>query len=62
MREIVVDKSFLDGAPALQIRELFTSHKALIIEPLFLELMTTKAKSQVRCFSKVPEEPGEVVK
>ena len=50
MREIVVDKSFLDGAPGAQVLDVFTNHKALIIESLFFELMTTGAKSQVRCF------------
>lgn len=58
MREIVVDKSFLDGAPGSQVRQVFASHKALIIESLFFEIMTTRAESQVRCFSKVPEQPG----
>lgn len=58
MREIVVDKSFLDGAPGTQVLDVFTNHKALIIESLFFELMTTGAKSQVRCFSKVPDQPA----
>lgn len=58
MYEIVVDKSFLDGAPTAQVLDVFTSHKALIIESLFFELMTTDAKSQVRCFSKVPDRPA----
>ena len=57
MREIVIDKSFLDGAPRSQIRELFSTHKAFVIESLFFELMTTDVKSKVRCFSKLPEQP-----
>lgn len=56
--EIVVDKSFLDGAPGVQVRQLFSTHKALVIESLFFELMTTDAKSRVRCFSKLPEAPS----
>ena len=58
MHEIVVDKSFLDGAPGTQVLDVFAKNKALIIESLFFELMTTDAISQIRCFSKVPEHPN----
>lgn len=58
MRELVVDKSFLDGAPGTQVRDVFACYNAIIIETLFYELMTTGVKSQVRCFSKMPECPS----
>lgn len=58
MRDIVIDKSFLDGASTEQVRSLFVSHRALVIETLFFELITTDPCSQARCFSKLPDQPG----
>jgi len=55
---LVLDKSYLDGAPTTAVRELCTQHKVLCCETLFYELMTTKPRSQIRCFSKLPEGPG----
>ena len=52
--EIVIDKSFLDGAPTKQVQHLCKDSTVLFSEELFFELMTTSEKSQKRCFSKLP--------
>lgn len=59
MQKIVLDKSFLDGANGHQVREVIAQHQALIIEPLFYELMTTELPvRQRRAFDKLPREAG----
>lgn len=55
---LVLDKSYLDGAPTASVRELCKKQTVLCCETLFYELMTTNPLSQIRCFSKLPEEPG----
>lgn len=57
MTELVLDKSFLDGASHQLVSEACMAHKALCIESLFFELMTTKPESQIRCFAKLPDRP-----
>ena len=52
---IVIDKSFLDGASTNKVRRLCEENTVLFSESLFFELMTTSEKSQKRCFSKLPE-------
>ena len=55
---LVLDKSYLDGAPTAAVRSLCAQQTVLCCETLFYELMTTDPRSQTRCFSKFPEEPG----
>ena len=55
---LILNKSYLDAAPAARIEELFTNFRVMCSETLFFELMTTRSESQVRCFSKIPTEPG----
>lgn len=55
---LVLDKSYLDGAPTAAIRTLCATQTVLCSETLFYELITTNLRSQVRCFSKFPEEAG----
>jgi hypothetical protein len=57
---IVIDKSFLDGAPTDEVTRLCKEDVVLFSESLFFELMTTSEKSQKRCFSKFPEGPNPV--
>ena len=52
---IVLDKSYLDGAPANEVRALCDDYAALMPEELFYELITTRPESQKRCFSKLPD-------
>jgi len=60
MANIVIDKSFLDGAPTLQVRNLCNDHVVLFSQTLLHEVMTTSIKSQKRCFSKLPERDNPV--
>ena len=57
-RPLLLDKSYLDGAPTRSVHQLCCEEVVLCSETLFYELMTTNPASQVRCFSKFPEEPG----
>lgn len=56
MKKIVIDKSFLDGAPAIQVRELVEHYEVLVIESLFYELMTTEDDRRKKAFTKLPQE------
>ncbi|MBY0409069.1 MAG: hypothetical protein K2Q97_02835 [Burkholderiaceae bacterium] len=55
---LILDKSYLDAAPAARIQELCANFRAMCSETLFFELMTTRSESQIRCFSKIPTKPG----
>lgn len=58
-QKLVIDKSFLDGASTTQVRDVVARYHALVIEPLFYELMTTeKPDMQRKAFAKFPPEPG----
>lgn len=59
--DIVIDKSFLDGAPTDQVHCLCKEASVLFSEALFFELLTTSSKSQKRCFSKFPATPNPVL-
>lgn len=52
---IVIDKSFLDGASINKVRRLCEENIVFFSESLLFELMTTSEESQKRCFSKFPE-------
>lgn len=54
MTEIIFDKSFLDGASHQLVYDICAAHKVMYSESLIFELITTDKKSQVRCFSKLP--------
>lgn len=51
---VVVDKSFLQGAPAPELARVFASHQVLMTEALFFELLTTKPEIRARCFTRLP--------
>lgn len=57
---IVVDKSFLQGAPARRISDLASEHRLLMSDALFYELLTTTPQSRCQCFSKLPAVPNPV--
>lgn len=57
---LILDKSYLDGAPTGHVRQLFSEFRVMCSETLFFELMTTRDTSQVRCFAKLPQEPGAI--
>lgn len=51
---IVLDKSFLQGSKASHIRELAESHRLLMSDALFYELISNPVDRRT-CFSKFPE-------
>lgn len=57
---LILDKSYLDGASTAEVRQLFADFRVMCSETLFFELMTTRADSQTRCFSKLPTNPGAI--
>lgn len=55
---IVLDKSYLEAKGRDHIRQLCQDHQVLMVETLFLELLTTtEPKFRAACFRKFP--PGE---
>ena len=62
--EIILDKSYLQGAPATSIHDLCRSFRVIMPGALFFELMTTpKLDERRRCFAKLPDvmNPVEIV-
>ena len=60
LAEIVLDKSYLDGAQAVSVAYLCEHYKVLVSDELFFELITTSEESQKRCFEKLPNHPNPV--
>lgn len=60
---VVLDKSFLQGAPAAAIQKLASSHRIVISWVLLYELLTCDTRGRRGCFSKLPktENPVELV-
>lgn len=56
MAELIIDKSFLDAAPAREVLALFAAHAPVMTHELFYELMTTDEKSRTWCFRKFPDQ------
>ncbi len=54
---VVLDKSYLYGAPAAAVRELCRSHTVLVTPALFYEVMKDDDPPRANCFRKLP--PGE---
>jgi hypothetical protein len=54
MTNVVVDKSFLQGASGVRIRELAQNNRILMSDALFYELLTTRPEARVQCFAKFP--------
>lgn len=60
MAEIVLDKSYLDGASASEVADVCERYTALMPQELFFEMMTTCPESQRRCFAKLPDRDSPV--
>ncbi|MFP4087050.1 MAG: hypothetical protein ACLFUL_09695, partial [Desulfobacteraceae bacterium] len=54
MEEIILDKSYLDGATSQEINRLCKEYRVLMPDVLFYELTTTTETSRHRCFNKFP--------
>lgn len=60
--DVVIDKSYLQAAPADRIRTLCREHRALFLETLLYELLTTGEDSVRRaCFAKLSQSDEAVV-
>lgn len=57
---IVLDKNFLQGSSAKRIRELSASHRLLMPDVLFYELLSSSEPGRSRCFAKLPKVPNPV--
>jgi len=57
---VVLDKSFLDGAPTASVQSLCDNYSVLLTEELFYELITTRRESRRRCFAKFPDRTDPV--
>lgn len=60
MAEVILDKSYLDGASAAEVANVCERYTALMPQELFFEMMTTCPKSQRRCFAKLPDRDSPV--
>jgi hypothetical protein len=60
---IVLDKSFLQGVGTSRIRALAASHRLLVSDALFYELLTAEEPVRSQCFRKFPpiENPVDLV-
>lgn len=52
--EIVIDKSYLQGASSEEVRLLCNNYTALFTETLFYELLTAPKAERDACFAKLP--------
>jgi hypothetical protein len=57
---IVVDKCFLQGTSTVRVQELATSHRLLVSDALFYELLTADGPARRKCFAKFPAEENPV--
>ena len=57
---IVLDKSFLQGSKAAEINQLAESHRLIVSDALFYELLTTDEPGRSRCFAKFPQSTNPV--
>lgn len=52
--DVVIDKSFLQGASKDILQLLFKNHRILMPHAHFYELMTTNATERAQCFKRIP--------
>jgi len=57
---IVLDKSFVRSASGEQLREICETHRALMPEDLFFELIHSDEQTKARCFAKFPARDNPV--
>lgn len=60
--QLIIDKRYLQGASAHELRSLCAEHTVLFIETLLYELLTTEEEAvRKACFVKFPETNDNVV-
>jgi len=52
--DVVIDKSFLQGAPKDTLQLIFENHRVLMCAVNFYELLTTDAAERAKCFNRIP--------
>jgi hypothetical protein len=52
---VVIDKSFLQGAPKDSLQTLFNNHRVLMPFVNFYEIFTTTSLERARCFQRLPK-------
>jgi hypothetical protein len=57
---VIIDKCFLQGAPASHVAALEKSHRLLMSDGLFYELLTGSEPGRSRCFAKLPVKDNPV--
>lgn len=57
---VVVDKCFLQGAPKSRVLALAQTHRLLVSDALFYELLTGSEPGRSRCFAKLPQTENPV--
>lgn len=60
MKEIILDKSYLETATPSQVETLCGNHRVLMPDILFYELTTTTEESRKSCFNKFPDTANSV--
>ncbi len=58
---VVIDKCFLQGTPALQVKALAKTLQLVMSDGLFYELLTGAEPGRSRCFAKLPATDNPVV-
>ena len=58
---IVLDKSFLQGSKKARIYQLAETHRLIVSDALFYELLTASEPGRSRCFAKFPPDRKSVV-
>lgn len=53
--QVVLDKSYLQGSSKHEIHRICSHYQLIMPEVLFLEILTTKEESMVKCFKKFPQ-------
>lgn len=57
---VVLDKSFLQGASGSIVRALASTHRLLMSDALFYELLSSEEPGRSRCFAKLPRTDNPV--
>lgn len=59
--EIIIDKSYLEGAPSEEVRRLCEENTVLFTQTLLYEMLTTDEPSRRKCFAKLPQRDNPVL-
>lgn len=62
-RSLLIDKNYLQGSRAVDILQLMETHRLMMADTLFYELISSSEPGRSRCFAKLPpvENPVDLV-